>query len=134
MATTKKIEVPTINLESKPGSLTKVYAAIKEAKLNILGSWAYEMGPGQAQAHFYCTDTAKLKETLTKLGMPPKTEWACLAEGADNVGAFAELLQKISDAKVNLHATIALSTGGKFATVFCADQKDITALCKALGC
>jgi len=47
---------------------------------------------------------------------------------------YAELLQKIAKAGINLHATDALSTNGRFATVFFADQKDIPNLCTALGC
>jgi predicted amino acid-binding ACT domain protein len=68
------------------------------------------------------------------MGKNPAQGWACYAEGSDQVGVYADLLQKIAKAGINLHATDAFAVGGKFATVFFAEQKDVPALCKALGC
>jgi len=130
----KKIETLRVPLETKPGALAKVYGAFKEAKVNIIASWGYQMGPDQGQAHFYAADTAKAKDVLQKMGLKPVTENACFAEGDDQVGVYADLLQKISKAGVNIEATDAIGVHGKFATVLFADQKNIPALCKALGC
>lgn len=134
MATTKKIEVLTYKLESKPGSLAKVFAAFREAKVDVLASWAYQMGPDTAQGHVYAKDTAKAKDVLTKIGGEPKVENACYAEDTDEVGRYAVLLKKIADAGINLDATDAFAIGGKFATVFFVQQKDIAKLCQTLGC
>ena len=128
----KKIQTLTVPLDTKPGALSHVYTAFKEAGIKILASWAYEMGPNQAQAHFYAADTTKAKDVLTKLGKKTTIEDAVYAEGDDQVGVYAELLAKVTKAGVNIEATDAFGVNGKFATVFFA--KDTTALCKALGC
>ena len=130
----KKVEVLTTAIDAELGSLARIYSAFNEAGVNVTASWAYEMGPGQANFHCYTTDNTKAKDVLTKMGKSPKAEFACWAEGDDKVGTYAELLQKIAKAGINLHATDALSTNGCFATVFFADQKDIPNLCTALGC
>ena len=132
--TTKKIQTLEVDLETRPGSLSKVYGAFKEEKINVLATWAYEMGPGQGKAIIYASDFTKAKNVLNQLGLKPKAGSACYAEGDDAVGAYADLLQKIAKAGVNLHATDAFGVGGKFATVFFADDKDMPDLCKALGC
>ncbi len=128
----KKITTLTVPLDAKAGSLSQVYSAFKEAGINILASWAYEMGPGQAQAHFYAADTTKAKDVLTKMGRKPTLDDAVYAEGDDRTGVYAELLGKVAKAGVNIEATDAFGVNGKFATVFFA--KDTAALCKALGC
>lgn len=134
MATSKKIEIITYKLEAKPGALAKVFASFKDAKVNVIASWAYQMGPQEAQGHVYATDGAKAKEVLTKLGAQPKVESACYVEDTDEVGRYAALLKQIGDAGINLDATDAIAIGGKFAAVIFANQKDIPKLCQVLGC
>lgn len=134
MATSKKIEIITYKLEAKPGALAKVFASFNDAKVNVIASWAYQMGPQEAQGHVYATDGAKAKEVLTKLGAQPKVESACYVEDTDEVGRYAALLKKIGDAGINLDATDAIAIGGKFAAIIFANQKDIPKLCQVLGC
>jgi hypothetical protein len=134
MATAKKIELLTYKVEAKPGGLAKVFAAFRENKVNVIASWAYQMGPDQAQGHVYATDAKKAKDVLTKLGCDPKTENACYVEDTDEIGRYAGLLKKIADAGINLDATDAVAIGGKFATLIYANQNDIQKLCKTLGC
>ncbi len=134
MATTKKIEILTYKLEPKPGALAKVFASLREAKVNVIASWAYQMGPTDAQGHVYASDTAKAKDILTKIGVQPKVEFACYVEDADELGRYAALLKKIADAGLNVEASDAFAVGGKFATVLFVNQKDIPKLCQTLGC
>ncbi len=72
MATTKKIDLLTFKLETKPGALAKVFASFREANVNVLATWAYQMGPTEAQGHIYASDTTKAKDVLTKIGKAPK--------------------------------------------------------------
>lgn len=130
----KKIQTWTVNLETQAGSLAKVFNAFKEAGVNTVSCWSYEMGPGQAQGIFYSENPTQAKDVLTKIGKKPQQTWACYAWGNDQVGVYAEALNKIAKAGVNLHATDAFAVGGKFATVFFAADEDQAKLCKALGC
>ena len=129
-----KIQTLEFALDTKPGALSQVYNAFREANVNIIGSWAYEKGPGDAKGIIYAENTTQAKDVLTKMGKNPKTANACYVTGTDKVGPYADCLQKIAAAHVNLHATDAIGVGGKFATVFFAEEKDIPTLCKALGC
>ncbi len=131
--TIKKVETLTIHLATEAGALAKVYRAFKEAGVNIIGSWGFEMGPGHAEAIFYAEDTAKAKDVLTKLDKNPTTGNACFVTGTDKIGTYSELLEKIAAAGVNLNATDAIGVGGNFATLFFAGEKDFPNLCKALG-
>jgi hypothetical protein len=133
MATAKKIEVLTIKLDPKPGALAQVLGAFREAKVNISASWAYEMGPGEAQAHFFAGDLDRAKKALTKAGKTPKTESAFWVDDADQIGNYHSVLQKIAQAGINIEATDAFAIGGKFATVIFVAENDVAKAAKALG-
>lgn len=134
MATAKKIEILTVSLDTRPGALREVYAAFREAKVNTIWSWAYQMGPDMAQGHFYTSDAAKAKATLEKMGKKPKVESACYYEDTDEIGRYHDVLSKIAAAGVNIEATDAFALGGKFATAIFAAEADLPKLCAALGC
>ena len=128
------IETLVVELETKPGALGQVYNAFREAGVNVNASWGFERGPGKAQAILYPRDMTKTKDVLTKMKLKFTPGKACYAEGDDKVGCYADLLQKVTAAKVNLHATDAMAIGGKFACAFWTEDKDFPALCRALGC
>ncbi len=134
--TTKVTKYPTlvVELETKPGSLAAIYRAFRESSLNMRASWGYEMGPGKAQVILCPQDLTKTKDVLTKMGRKFTTSNVCYAEGEDRVGCYSELLDKVTKANINLHATDAVATAGKFTCGFWTEDKDFPALCKALGC
>jgi hypothetical protein len=132
--TTKRIQTLDVNLQAQPGALAQVYNAFRETGVDVIASWGYEMGPNQAQAHFYVADQDKAKATLTKMGLKPKFNNACWIEGENKVGAYAEVLAKLAKANINIGATDAFGVGNRFASViFTADAKDFEKLCKTLN-
>jgi hypothetical protein len=133
MATAKKIEVLTVQLEGKPGSLAQVFSAFHEVGVNVTASWGYQMGPGEAQAHFYTADLDKAKKALGKLGKSPKTEAAFWIEDADRIGAYHAVLDKLARAGINIEATDAFALGGRFATTIFVAEGDVAKAAKALG-
>jgi len=129
----KRIDTITVSLKTHAGALCDVYVAFRNAEVNVLASWGYEMGPGNAEAILYVDNTEKAVEVLKKVGKDPRVSQAVWASGDDQVGAYAEPLEAISNAGINLHATDALSVGGKFVTVFFCAESDVDELCEILG-
>jgi hypothetical protein len=130
----KKIELLTVSLEAKPGALAKVYAAFRDARVNVIASWAYQMGPGEAKAHFYAPDLKTAKDALTKLGKTPVVEPVCWVEGTDAIGSYLEPLDKIAKAGLNVEASTAFAIDDRFATVIFSDPPEaIEKLCRAVG-
>jgi len=133
MATAKKIDVLTVSLDPKPGALAKVLTAFREAKVNLNASWAYQMGPGEAQAHFFAADLDRAKQVLTKEGKSPKTEPAFWVEDTDQLGNYHGVMQKLAQGGINIEATDAFAIGGRFATVIFVADGDVPKAAKALG-
>jgi hypothetical protein len=130
----KRIQTVDVSLPAEAGSLARIYSGFREEGINVIASWGYEMGPGQAQAHFYVTDMEKTKTTLKKMGLKPTLTNAVWFEGSDKVGAYAEVLGKVAKAGINIGATDAFAIDGRFASVlFTTNEKDFTPLCKALN-
>lgn len=132
MATIKAIQTLDIALPTEAGALARVYGAFQESKINVIASWGYEMGPGQAAAHFYVADVDATRDVLKRLGLKATTSNAVWFEAKDQVGAYAELLGKVAKADVNLTATDAIAVNGNFASVLFTDEKDFTKLRTAL--
>ena len=133
MATVKKIELLKVKLDPKPGALAEVLGAFRDAKVNLTASWAYQMGPGEAEANFFTADLDRARQALTKLGKKPNTQSAFWVDDADQLGNYHAVLQKIAQAGVNVEATDAFGIGGKFATVIFVGEKDVAKTAKALG-
>jgi hypothetical protein len=130
--TVKKIQMLTTSLDARPGALARVYAAFREAKVNVIASWGYQMGPNEAQAHFHTSDIDAAAAALTKLGTSPKREHVCWVEGDDTLGAYHDVLARIAAAGINVEATTAFALGGKFATIIFATQADdVDRICAA---
>lgn len=130
----KKVDTVTIDLASNSGSLYQVYAAFKRAHVSIISSWAYELCPGKARIILYSSDTEKTKKVLTEMGKKPQLGKACYATGDDHTGVYAELLEQIKEAGVNLIASDAFGVEGRFAAIFFCKDEDLKALCSALHC
>ena len=133
MATAKKIDLLTVSVDAKPGAFAQVLAAFREAKVNLKASWGYQMGPGEAQAHFFAADIDLARQVLSKQGKKPKTESAFWVEDADQIGNYHGVLQKIAHAGANIEATTAFAIGGKFATIIFVAEGDVAKTAKALG-
>ena len=133
MATARKIDVLTVKLDPKPGALAQVLSAFREAKVNLTASWGYQMGPAEAQAHFFTADVDRAKQALTKLGKTPKTDPAFWVEDADKIGSYHGVVEKLAKAGVNIEATDAFGIGGKFAAVIFVAEGDVSKAAKALG-
>jgi hypothetical protein len=101
--------------------------------VNLTASWGYQMGPGEAQAHFYATDTERAKQALSKLNKSPTTESAFWVDDADKIGNYHSVLEKLAKAGINIEATDAFGIGGKFATVIFVAEGDVAKAAKALG-
>ncbi|MCB0349732.1 MAG: hypothetical protein KDD38_01030 [Bdellovibrionales bacterium] len=130
----RRIQTLDITLPAEMGALARIYSGFHEAGVNVTASWGYEMSPSQAQAHFYVQDVEKARKTLTTMGMKPKLNDAVWFEGDNKSGAYAEMLNKVAKAGVNISATDAFAIGDRFASVlFVAEAKDFAPLCKALN-
>ena len=133
MAKAQRITAFTMSLEDRPGSLLEVMTMLKEKNVNLLGTWGYSMGPGQAEVIFVGDDAEKLRAALSASGKTFTERSGFFSKGADKVGALLESLQAVSDAGLNLDAVNAISIGKEYGVFFWVKEEDADRTEEVLG-
>ncbi|MBU0506881.1 MAG: hypothetical protein ABII18_13050 [bacterium] len=129
----KKIKTLTVDLDAHPGSLCHIFNAFKEAFVYVQSSWAYEMGPDKAEVIFCVNDANKAEEVLKQMNKSPRISQAFYVEGDDYTGAYAEILNKVAAANININATDAQAVGNKFVAAFFADDENLEKMSALFG-
>ncbi|MCE5309906.1 MAG: hypothetical protein LLG20_19910 [Acidobacteriales bacterium] len=130
-----KVEYYSIIVPNKPGEGACLLKMFSDAGVNLIGLWGYPKGAGKAQVDVVPAEgkafTAAVRKAKLKAG---KKQTGFLVQGEDKVGAAGEVLEKLSAAKINVHAVQATSAGcGCFGMFLQVDPKDVRKAAKALG-
>jgi len=123
-----------VEAPDKPGEAARLLAQLKEAGVNLLAFSGFPKGR-RSQLDFIPTDAAAFKAVARKnkwkLVGPKK---GFLIQGGERVGALAELLAKLADAKINLTATDAIAAGAdRFGVILWVKPRDVRRAAKAFG-
>lgn len=119
---------------NRPGQGAKVLTALRDAKVNLLAFTGFPRGQ-RAQMDFVPESAAGFKKAAKKLGLRlgvPKKGF--LVQGRDRVGAIAEILAKLAQAKINVTAVDAVSAGqGRYGAIFWVKPKHVAKAARILG-
>ena len=123
-----------VDAPDKPGEAACLLAQLKEAGVNLLAFSGFPKGR-RAQLDFIPADPAAFKAVAKKnkwkLVGPKK---GFLIQGDDRVGALAALLAKLSEAKINVTATEAISAGAdRYGVILWVKARDVRRAVKVLG-
>lgn len=123
------VEVP-----HQPGVGAAMLATLRDAGVNLLGFSGFPSGR-KAQIDFVPenaeTFRAAAKAAKWKIVGPKKV---FLISGADRPGAVAEIVGRLSAAKINITAVDAVcASGGSFGAMLWVEQRDVARAAKALG-
>ncbi|MBI4057533.1 MAG: hypothetical protein HY399_08320 [Elusimicrobia bacterium] len=131
--TMKRVKYFIKDAEDKPGALAQFATTLKNAGVNLKGLWAFGMGGGKAQIICVPEDGVKFKNAAQAAGMQVREATCFFLAGEDRAGVLCEMLDKVSAAKINLHAVDAISTGNTYGAYVWAEDKDVEAVGKVLG-
>lgn len=131
----QRIEYFYTVVTNKPGSGAKVLDALKAEGVNLVAHLGFPVSWGRAQLDFVPSDKDALlfaakKGSIKMVG--PKT--AFLIQGEDRVGAVTDVLGKLRQAKINITALQAVSSGeGRYGAILWVKPGDIGKAVQALG-
>lgn len=132
--TVREVNYYYVTTSDRPGQGAAVLSIFRDAGVNLLAAHAFPSGrraqidlvPENARAFTAAARKAKLK-------LSPRKR-AFLIEGADRVGAIAEILEKTAAAGVNVTAITAIVAGkNRFGAILWVKPKDQRKAAKALG-
>jgi hypothetical protein len=117
----------------KPGEGARVLNVLKEAGVNLLAFSGFPEGR-RTQLDLFPMDSAAFKQAAKNAKwkvVGPKRGF--LLQGDDRVGAVAELLERLGNAKINVTAIDAVSVDGRFGAIFWVAPKDLKKAAALLG-
>lgn len=133
--TVRRVEYYYVTVSDKPGAGLKALSQLKEAGVNLGAYLGFPSRKGKSQIDLFPEEAATLKRALEKTGLrlvgPRK---AFLIQGDDRVGAVADLLRPLAEAKINVKAAAAATAGGgRYGMMLWVTQASYEKAAKALG-
>jgi hypothetical protein len=122
-----------VTVADRPGEGARVVQTLKDAGVNLVALHAFPEGR-RAQIDFFPSDAAALRAAARKAGwklVGPRR--AFVIEGEDRVGALVDVFTKLAEAKINITATDAIATGGRYAAIVWVQARDVNKAKKVLG-
>jgi hypothetical protein len=131
--TVRQVEYFYIQVPDKAGEGAKVLRALKDAGVNLLAFSAFPEGR-RAQLDFIPADASAFKSAAKanrwKLVGPKR---GFLIQGDDRVGAIADLVGKLADAKINVTAMDAVCVDGRYGALCWVAPRDAKKAAQILG-
>ena len=123
-----------VEASDRPGEGVRILEHLKGAGVNLTALHAFPAGR-KTQVDFVPTSATEFKAAAKaakwKVVGPKK---AFIIEGEDRVGALADHLRKLGEAKINVTATTAVTAGaGRFGAILWVKSKDVRRAATALG-
>ena len=131
----RPVEYYYATVADEPGTAFKILSQLQQAGVNLLACLAFPSEKGKSQVDLVPENAGALKEAAGKAGVrltgPRK---AFLVQGDDRVGAVAEVIRKLAEAKINITAAAAAAAGGgRFGMILWVAAGDYAKASKALG-
>lgn len=130
----RKVDYFYIKAADKPGEGASVLKALRDEGVNLLAFSGFPQGP-KAQIDFIPENPIAFEAAAKRVGLKlSKKKSGFLIQGEDRPGAVANIMGKLSDAKINITAVDAVCAGeGRYGAVLWVKPKDVAAAARALG-
>lgn len=129
----RKIDYYYATTPDRPGEGERLLKRLKDEGVNLLACHAFPEG-GNSQIDMVPADAATLRKVAREAEIEltgPKTVF--LIEGDDRLGAGADLLGRLADAKINVVALDTVVVGDRYGSLLWVDPEDLEKAANALG-
>jgi prephenate dehydratase len=132
--TVRKLDYFAIQAPDRPGEGARLLAALKGNGVNLLALSGFPAGR-KSQIDLVPEDAAALRAAAKKMKLALGARKTCFViQGDDRVGALADTLQTLADAKINVTAIQAVTAGmGRYGAIFWVAPRAVAKAAKALG-
>lgn len=133
--TVEQVEYYYTLVPDQPGEGTTVLNALKRAGVNLLAYTGFPASATRAQLDFVPSDRDAFLAAARNAGIKlvgPKV--AFLLQGDDRVGAVADVLAKLADARINVVAMNAVTAGeGRYGAILWVKPRNVRRAANLLG-
>ena len=133
--TIRKVVYFYTTVEDKPGAAYKLLSALTDIGINLLAFTAVPIGPMHTQLSLFPDDENQMVDQAKKIGLKLEGPYpALLIQGDDELGALAEVHEKLYQAGINIFASNGVSDGqGNYGYLVYVRQEDHERASKAVG-
>lgn len=130
----RKVDYFYVMVPNRAGHGAKILAGLAAAGVNLLAFSGFPSGRN-AQLDLMPEDSTELKRAAKKLGLKLSVKKSgFLYQGDDRVGAMTRILDKLADAKINVIAVDAVTSGkGRFGAIFWVKPQAVARAARLLG-
>lgn len=132
--TIQRVQYFYTEVSDKPGEGSRILRMLKDEGVNLLAFSGFPKGR-RAQIDFIPADPVALKTAAKKAKLKlvgPKTGF--LIQGDDRVGAVADIIAKLAEAKINVTAVDAVSAGfGRYGAILWVKPRDVNKAASVLN-
>jgi hypothetical protein len=130
-----KIYYFSTTVEDKPGEAYKCLTALADSGINLLAFNAVPIGPMHTQLSLFPDDENQMREQARKTGMKLEGPYpALLIQGDDELGALAEVHEKLYQASINIYASTGVTDSkGNYGYLIYVRSEDHDRAAKALA-
>lgn len=132
--TIQRVQYFYLEVPDKPGEGSRILRSLEDERVNLLAFSGFPKGR-RAQIDLIPADAAALKVAAKKAKLKlvgPKT--AFLIQGDDRIGAMADIVVKLAEAKINVTAVDAVSAGiGRYGAILWVKPRDVNKATNVLG-
>lgn len=131
--TIRQIEYFYVQVPNKPGEGARALRLLQDAGVNLLAFSGFPSGR-RAQLDFVPADVAAFKQAARaakwKLVGPKR---GFLVQGDDRVGAVADLMGQLADAKINIIAIDGVCADGRYGAILWVEPRNFKKAARILG-
>ena len=129
----RKVDYFYVMVPNTAGQGAKVLSGLAAAGVNLLAFSGFPSG-GKGQLDIVPESSAKFRRAAKKMKLKVSArKTGFLLQGSDRVGAMTKTLRTLADAKINVTAMDAVTSGdGRFAAIFWVKQKKVAKATKLL--
>jgi len=135
MTDVRRVEYYYAEVPDRPGAGAKVLNALKAARVNLVAYTGFPTTEGRAQLDFVPSNERAFLAAARKAGIKlvgPKT--AFLIQGDDRVGAIADIVSKLGEARLNVVAMNAIAAGRRrYGAILWVKPRNVTKAAEILG-
>lgn len=133
--TIRRLDYFYTTVADEPGEAYRLLTKLAEVGVNLLAFTGVPVGPLRTQLTIFPNDRARLEDAARKAGLGlDGPHPALLVQGDDELGALAELHEKLYRADVNVYASSGVTDGrGSFGYVLYVRPDECDRAMAALG-
>lgn len=130
----RRVDYYYAEVPDQPGEGARIFQKLKEAGVNLLSFNAFPGVANRAQIDFVPENSEAFAKAAKGAGITLSAKkQALFVQGPDRVGAAADILKRLADAKINVRAANGCAAERGFGIVVWVKPEDFQAASKALG-